>query len=96
MNIVLFEDIDKVRTDESKANVKNKNISSTSKTPLMLMSMRGNLKKVKKLLTNGADINEKSEDDGTALIMALQARQPQIASILLDSDVTLDTIKHCY
>ena len=58
------------------------------KTPLIKFSARGDLKMVRQLLQLGARVD--NEGSNSALLVAIQAKQPGIAKLLLESGAAID------
>jgi len=70
-----------------------KNFGSKPVTQLMIFSQLGQTDKVKRLLEKGADPNKRIKlDDATALIIALQNRNIEIAKLLLEEPKIAESI----
>lgn len=69
-----------------------KTFDSQPSTQLMIFSLLGQTDKVKRLLEAGADPNKRLENDGTALIIALQNGNTEIAKLLLEHPKIAESI----
>lgn len=78
--------------DPGDANAAADRTYSNGKTALMAAARNGDNERIKALLENGADVNERNNNGGTPIMYAALSGQPRTVSLLIENHANVDAV----